>query len=105
MKGWVDLPSLASASKKEADVGAREFAKRFQVVTRTIRKPHGWEPIESQPESQPLAPASVQQAPDAWFPDRKAQALRKHSKWLRKVGHARPTRYELLLSEFERLNL
>lgn len=46
MKGWTDLPMLASASKKEADDAAELFASTNVVVTRTIRKPKGWKPSD-----------------------------------------------------------
>jgi hypothetical protein len=46
-RGWVDLPSLASKKEKEANDAALVFAEEHPgVVTRTIRKPHGWEPTE-----------------------------------------------------------
>ena len=44
MKGWIDLPMLASKKEKEANDSAAEFAERNKVVARVIRKPHGWEP-------------------------------------------------------------
>jgi hypothetical protein len=44
VKGWIDLPSLASLSKKDADAFAKAFAEDHKRVTRTIRKPHGWTP-------------------------------------------------------------
>lgn len=43
-RGWIDLPSLASKSEKEANDAAEQFAKTNGVVTRTIRKPKGWVP-------------------------------------------------------------
>lgn len=42
--GWIDLPSLASKQKKEADGAAKEFAETHKRVIRVIRKPHGWIP-------------------------------------------------------------
>jgi hypothetical protein len=43
-KGWIDIDSLASKKEKEANDAAKEFAEIHKVVTRTIRKPHGWNP-------------------------------------------------------------
>lgn len=43
-RGWVDVESLASKSKKEADAGALAVAEKLTVVTRVIRKPNGWVP-------------------------------------------------------------
>jgi hypothetical protein len=43
-KGWIDLPSLASLKRKEAEDAAEQFAKENLVVVRTIRKPKGWKP-------------------------------------------------------------
>jgi hypothetical protein len=43
-RGWVDVESLASKSKKEADAGAKAVAEKLTRVTRVIRKPKGWEP-------------------------------------------------------------
>lgn len=43
-KGWLDLPSLASKKEKEANDAAKVFAEENSVVTRVIRKPHGWKP-------------------------------------------------------------
>ncbi len=45
-QGWIDLVSLASLKLKEASDWAKEFAESKQVITRVIRKPHGWEPKE-----------------------------------------------------------
>lgn len=51
-RGWLDLPSLASKKEKEANASALNFAEEHPgVVTRTIRKPHGWEPIETDASS------------------------------------------------------
>lgn len=46
MKGWIDLPSLASKREKEANDAAQKFAEANHVVCRVIRKPHSWEPPE-----------------------------------------------------------
>jgi hypothetical protein len=43
-RGWLDLASLASLKKKEAEDASEEFALRWKVATRVIRKPHGWTP-------------------------------------------------------------
>ena len=42
--GWTDLPGLCSKKEKECNDWAKCFAENHQVATRTIRKPHDWEP-------------------------------------------------------------
>lgn len=51
-KGWLDLPSLASKKESEANDSSEEFAKAHGVVTRVIRKPHGWEPSDGKCDEQ-----------------------------------------------------
>lgn len=46
VKGWIDFPSLASRKKSEADACAKQFAQERGAVTRVIRKPHGWMPMD-----------------------------------------------------------
>ena len=42
--GWMDLQGSASQSKKFADDFAEFIAHAYTRHTRTLRKPHGWEP-------------------------------------------------------------
>lgn len=44
VKGYVDLPTLASTKEKEANTAAKTFTEENGRITRIIRKPHGWEP-------------------------------------------------------------
>lgn len=44
MKGWIDLPYLASTAKKKANDEAKKFAENEKRYVRTIRKPKGWTP-------------------------------------------------------------
>lgn len=50
-RSWIDLPSLASKKLKEADDAAISFAEQNKVVTRVLRKPHGWEPSLEQEDT------------------------------------------------------
>lgn len=43
-RGWVDIEGGAFKNKQMADKKAKEFAENNRRVTRTIRKPKGWEP-------------------------------------------------------------
>jgi hypothetical protein len=52
-RGWLDLPSLASTKEKEAVDASEQFAHEHHVVTRTIRKPHGWTPPPQPAEDLP----------------------------------------------------
>lgn len=52
-RGWIDLPSLAARKEHEAIRNLLTWIKHYQSErgsvpqTRTIRKPHGWEPTET----------------------------------------------------------
>ena len=46
-RGWVDHPSFASTRKSEADDDAENFTRLHHIVTRVIRKPHGWTPTQT----------------------------------------------------------
>ena len=110
VRGWVDLPSLASLKQKEAERDAEEFARRAKAVARVIRKPHGWVPFVSasldEPISQVLAPVEIQAAGVApgWVSgEERVAALRQAEKLRRREAgrqRRRPTRWSLILSDW-----
>jgi len=57
--GWVDLPSLASVHEHEAIQSSQAFSEQNGVLTRVIRKPHGWSPPpQPAPVSEVVVPIS-----------------------------------------------
>lgn len=90
MWGWIDLPSLASTRKREADTQARQFAIGQGMVTRVIRKPHGWEPPASPDTPTDAAEVALLHAdatevePVQLDPEDSPKRARKHEKALKK---------------------
>lgn len=102
IRGWLDLPSLSSMKKSEADLWAREFAETRNVATRTIRKPHGWEPpppsaeeagpIEAADSTMYFADFQEGETSVSLDPEESPKLARKHEKMLRNrppTWHAR----------------
>lgn len=100
VRGWVDLPSLASLHKAEADRHAVGFSERRKVITRVVRKAHGWvppeealpEPSAAHPEA--AAPESVE-GPEA--PLRRQQKAKQRRVTLEA---RRPTLYDRIMLDW-----
>ena len=56
--GWLDLPSLASLSRKEAEANSMAFSEERGRMSRVIRKPHGWDPQELEPKKEDPDPVT-----------------------------------------------
>jgi len=88
--GWIDLPSLASTRKLEAVTLAGTFSEGQGVVTRVIRKPHGWEPPTGSDDPMDTAETALLHAdavevePVQLDPEDSPKRARKHEKALKK---------------------
>ena len=98
VKGWIDLPMVASLKQKEAEGCAKELAEIHHRITRVIRKPHGWKPLwEDPPEPRRELPTlSYEPEPT---PEERVALIRKHEKHQSRLRAMRPSAWVRILRD------